>query len=530
MMQRAAVTIGVASLAFLTTLVPSTAFAATWTAFGPEVAVRGQGAPTPVTRTFSVLNSNAQYILQIQRTPGGTPLQGAVEIVLNGARVQLGPTSPSLPVAGWPVSLRSTNQLVIDLRGAPGDRITVSIVGVDVDAPTIFGTITPTPNASGWLKTSAVVSFTCADATSGVASCTAPVTVNGDGANQVVTGTVIDKAGNQASTSLSVSVDKTAPPIQATLNPPPNAAGWNTGPVTVTFACADGLSGIASCSSPVTVSAPGSHTVIGTAIDRAGNQTSLNTTVNVATSLFTLRNYGGKCLDAGPLPQAGGGVYLSSCNGSAGQQFRVEEMTASHHVRLHAGSTVIGIDYDPSPVIDDGSGSSGLPEGPLKLQVPANVSSINMSIQLFVLDGDSIIASMDRNYVAQVDNARGANGTPIVLRKRKLADAEFWDFLAIDGSDTDPTSGFVRVETVCDLLRYVALKPPGQPPENCPPGGPAMPAGPGTVLKISPGAVLDLTGLYPLQLPSGVTMRGGRRGLTSARDSARRSTATRTTR
>ena len=142
--------------------------------------------------------------------------------------------------------------------------------------------------------------------------------------------------------------------------------------MTVTFACTDALSGIVSCPAPATVSTPGSHTVTGVAIDRAGNQASLNTTVRIATSLFTLRNYGGKCLDAGPAPQPGGGVYLKTCNGSAGQQFRVEEMNASHQVRLHAGSTVIGFDYEPV-VIDDGTGGagSGVSEGPLRLQLPA---------------------------------------------------------------------------------------------------------------------------------------------------------------
>ena len=135
-----------------------------------------------------------------------------------------------------------------------------------------------------------------------------------------------------------------------------------------------------------------------------------------------------------------------------------------------------------------------------------------MRNQLFVLDGDSIIAVMDRNLVAQVDNARGADGSPIVLRNRRLADAEFWDFVATDGADIDPTKGFVRVETVCHLLRYLALHAPGQPPDDCP-GGPATPAGPGTVITIAPGAVLDFSGLYPVELPSGVTLRGGRRGL-----------------
>ena len=513
MMLRAAVKIGLVSLAFLMTLVPSAASAATWTVFGPEVVVRGTGAPTQVTRTFSVLNPSAAYFLQIQRRPAGKPPQSALEIMLNGARVATGQPSSSLPVVGWPVGLRSANHLVIELRGAPGDSVTISIVGVDVDAPTISGIVTPAPPASGWLRTSPTVTFTCADATSGIASCTSPVTVNTEGANQTVTGTATDNAGNQASTSLKVSVDKTVPTIQASLNPQPNAAGWNAGPVTVTFACADGLSGIASCTPPVTVTTPGSQTVNGTAIDKAGSQTSLNTTVRVATSLFTVRNYGGKCMDAGPLPQVGGAVYLKTCDGSAGQQFRLEELTTSHHVRLYAGSTVIGFSYDPTPVIDDGTLGSGVSEGPLKLQPPANPTSLGASSQLFVLDGDSIIAAIDRNLVAQVENARGTDGTPIMLRKRRLADAEFWDFVATGGADVDPTRGFVRVETVCDLLRYLALRVPGQPPENCPPGGPATPAGPGTVIKIAPGAVLGLTGLYPLQLPSGVTIRGGRRGL-----------------
>ena len=515
MIQGAALKIRLACFAILSTLIPLTTSAGTWPAFGPEVFQRGAGKPATVTRTFSVLNPNAVYVLQVTRHSDSEPAQSALEITLNGARVPLGPVSSSPPVVGWPVGLRATNQLVIQLRGKPGETISVKIIGVDSDAPTIAGTIAPVPPASGWLNTSAVISFTCADATSGVASCTPPITVTGEGANQVVTGTAIDHAGNQASETITVSIDKTAPTIQATLSPQPNAAGWNTGPVTVTFACADGLSGIVSCSPPATVSTPGTHTIVGLAVDRAGNQTALNKTVKVATSLFTLRNYGGKCLDVGPLPQVGGAVYLKSCDGSAGQQIRVEEMTANHQVRLNAGSFVIGFDYDPTPVIDDGSvgGGSGVSEGPMKLQLPANSAAPGVSNQLFALDGDSIIAGIDRNLVAQVENARGADGTPIVLRKRRLADAEFWDFLATDGADIDPTRGFVRVQSLCELLRYLPLEDVGQPPDDCLQVGPATPAHPGMVLKISPGAVLDFSGLYPVQVPSGVTIRGGRRGL-----------------
>jgi len=513
MMQPAAV-IRLASLVLLSTLTPWAASAATWTAFGPEVVVRRTGKPTPVIRTFSVLNPDAVYVLQVEGTSAGKPPHGALEIVLNGRRVTLGPVSSSLPVPGWPVRLNLTNQLVIELRGAPGAALSVKIVGVDTDPPTISGTIAPVPAASGWLKTGAVVSFVCADATSGIASCTSPVPVNTEGANQVVTGTAIDKAGHQSTTSVSVSIDRTATTIEATLTPQPNAGGWTNSPVTVTFACTDALSGVLSCPAATTVSTPGSHTVTAVATDRAGNQTSLATTVKVASSVFTLRNYGGKCLDAGPLPQPGGGLYLKTCNGSAGQQFRIEEMNASHQVRLHAGATVVGFTYDPAPVIDDGSsgGGSGVSEGPLVLQVPANPAALGLSNQLFALDGDSIIAAIDKTLVAQVENARGADGSPVVLRTRRLADAEFWDVAAIDGADARPTSGFVRVDTVCQLLRHLRLKVPGQPPDGCP-QAPFTPAGPGTVIEIASGAVLDFAGLYPVQLPSGVTLRGGRRGL-----------------
>ncbi len=504
-----------AILAFLSMLVPVAATASTWTAFGPEVFLRSAGKPMAITRTFSVLNSNAVYVLQVERSAGGTPPQGAVEVTLNGARVQLGPVSSSLPVVGWPVALRATNQLVVELRGKPGETISVKIVGVDTDAPTISGTIAPAPPASGWLNTSAVVSFACDDATSGVASCPAPVTVDTEGANQVVTGTAVDHAGNRASQSITVSIDKTAPTIQATATPQPNAAGWNTAPVTVSFACADGLSGIASCPPPITVSTPGTRTITGVAVDQAGNQISTIKTVKLATSTFTLRNYGGKCLDVGPLPQVGGAVYLKTCNGSAGQQIRVEEMSADHQVRLNAGSLVVGFDFNDTAVIDDGStgSGSGVLEGPLKLQLPANPMLPSSRTQLFALDGDSIIAAMDRNLVAQVDNARGADGTPIMLRTRRLADAEFWDFVASDGADIDPTTGFARVATMCELLRYLPIDDVGQPPDDCLPDGPPTPATPGTVLKISPGAVLDFSGLYPVLVPSGVTIRGGRRGL-----------------
>ena len=59
------------------------------------------------------------------------------------------------------------------------------------------------------------VTFVCEDALSGVAACTSPQTVTAEGANQAVTGTSLDNAGNTASDPATISIDKTAPTITA---------------------------------------------------------------------------------------------------------------------------------------------------------------------------------------------------------------------------------------------------------------------------------------------------------------------------
>jgi alpha-tubulin suppressor-like RCC1 family protein len=75
-------------------------------------------------------------------------------------------------------------------------------------------------------------------------------------------------------------IDTSAPAITAVTSPP-LGTGWMTVPVTVTFQCADDI-GIASCSSPVTVAQDGAGQVItGTAVDRAGHQSTATVIVNL---------------------------------------------------------------------------------------------------------------------------------------------------------------------------------------------------------------------------------------------------------
>jgi hypothetical protein len=102
------------------------------------------------------------------------------------------------------------------------------------------------------------------------------VTLTDEGANQSVTGMATDNAGNSASTTVEgINIDKTAPTISASRSVAPNAAGWNNTPVTVSFACDDALSGVASCSADQTVSSEGEgQSASGSALDNAGNMAS----------------------------------------------------------------------------------------------------------------------------------------------------------------------------------------------------------------------------------------------------------------
>jgi FG-GAP-like repeat len=501
------------------------AVSGTWSAFGPESFVRTSGGSIATPRTFSVLNPNTSYTLRINNGGAKGEFARATGFVfLNGVQIA-GPNDLNREVSliQKKVNLQIYNRLIIKLLSPAGTGIALEIVGVDDDVPSISGVINPPPNAAGWNDSNVTVSFKCSDKTSGVAICPSPVAITTEGANQVVHGIAIDKAGNRATASITVNLDKTPPTISGTLNPPADASGWNSGNVTVNFTCSDSLSRVAMCPAPVAVTAEGANQVVtGTATDGAGNTATANVTVNISFNFFSVRNYGGKCLDYGAATRARSTtVFLNDC--AAAHPIRVQEINDRHEVILHAGTSVIGIHNPPVATL-------GGPPPPPQTEFPLELQRYNPILattanQIFSLDGDSIILASTRpcintdggaacdtpppHLVIQVQNARGANGSPLVVGLRNLADSEFWDFNAIDGSDKDPTSGFVRLgfpedptTTFYRLLYLIA------------PYGSLTPsqAGPGTVIKIAQGTTIDLTAQNPLQIPSGVTIRGDRRG------------------
>src|SRR6185437_7015722 len=144
----------------------------------------------------------------------------------------------------------------------------------DKTKPTISAAADRAPNANGWYNAPVTVSFTCADALSGLAvSCPASQSLT-EGANQSVSGSVSDVAGNSASASVTgVNVDTTAPTITGAPTTAPNANGWYSGDVVIHWTCADPLSGLASaCPANTTISGEGANLGASASVaDRAGN-------------------------------------------------------------------------------------------------------------------------------------------------------------------------------------------------------------------------------------------------------------------
>jgi hypothetical protein len=155
-------------------------------------------------------------------------------------------------------------------------------VNLDKTAPTVtFGARSPAANAAGWNNADVSVSFTTADDLSGVAgtSPASPLRFTTEGGGQTRIVTVTDVAGNDASyTSPTVSLDKTSPTLTfGALAPAPNASGWNNADVSVPFATADNLSGVAGTSVPSPLAFTtegGGQTRIVAVTDVAGNSAS----------------------------------------------------------------------------------------------------------------------------------------------------------------------------------------------------------------------------------------------------------------
>jgi hypothetical protein len=190
----------------------------------------------------------------------------------------------------------------MDLAVVNGGSNSVSVLLniTDTTPPVTTALATPGPNGNGWNNTSVSVTLSSTDSEpngSGVKEihyqigAATPVVVAGASAtvNFTTEGVFalsyfgVDNTGNvEATHSLTIQIDLTPPAISSSQAPPANSAGWNNTNVTVSFTCADNLSGVDTCTAPITVSTEGAGQVInGTATDKAGNSATTSRTINL---------------------------------------------------------------------------------------------------------------------------------------------------------------------------------------------------------------------------------------------------------
>ena len=285
---------------------------------------------------------------------------------VNGERI-LSPLDFTSPHGGQVLErrlqLKPWNYILVEINSGAKAGFTITIDANEADTldkipPVITGTPSPAPNSNGWNNSNVTVSFTCSDAQSGIESCSGPETVTNEGADQSVTGTARDKAGNTASATVHVSLDKGSPSITAAQAPAPNAAGWNNGDVTVSFTCSDDLSGIATCSSAQTVTTDGANrSVSGTAADRAGNSSTVSASVNLDKTppVLSISQLPETVTDAGldvtgTATDALSGLHSVTCNGQAAA---LSGNTFSCSITLSEGSNTIDV------AATDNAGNSG---------------------------------------------------------------------------------------------------------------------------------------------------------------------------
>ena len=108
------------------------------------------------------------------------------------------------------VSLSAT---CVDNAGNVSGAASVSLK-YDATAPTVATSADRQPDGGGWYRRALTVSFAGADATSGIASCTAPVRYTGpDRVNGSAAGTCSDAAGNAADGAYVFRYDGTSPSL-----------------------------------------------------------------------------------------------------------------------------------------------------------------------------------------------------------------------------------------------------------------------------------------------------------------------------
>lgn len=174
-------------------------------------------------------NSNVTITLNSADDASGTGVK-QIAYSVSGAQT-VASTTLAGPSTSFSISTEGITTITFFAVDNAGNAETPKTITIKVDKtpPSITGARTPAPIANGWNNSQVSVGFTCVDTLSGLApgSPPAPTILSTEGANQSVTGTCQDVAGNSASTIVSeINIDTTPPSVACSVTPnvlwPPN--------------------------------------------------------------------------------------------------------------------------------------------------------------------------------------------------------------------------------------------------------------------------------------------------------------------
>jgi hypothetical protein len=206
--------------------------------------------------------------------------------------------------SGMTVSTDGSHTVEFQAWDQAGNHTASSPVTVQVDrTPPIAAASLPAPDGlEGWYVSPVTITAACSDVTSGLASqgvsldgssWMPSLTVSSDGTFTVQVHAQ-DKAGNTASSTKTIRVDRTAPEASLVIPPADGEAGWYHTPVTITAQGTDATSGVASqlvsldgsadgstWTPSVSLAADGIYTVQARVMDHAGNSTTVDQAVHI---------------------------------------------------------------------------------------------------------------------------------------------------------------------------------------------------------------------------------------------------------
>ena len=270
----------------------------------PQVAADGTIGDSFVTEELNYLDENGA--------------RRSASILIDGTppEIQVSVTGDTYNGSGWFVSDVTVEWTVEDpeteVTGISGcDLLVVTVDGIhsftcegtspggtstlteevmrDTQPPSVTVDRQPPANAHGWNNTDVIVTHNCEDAGSGIADCPEQQTVSHEGLQILTPGTARDVAGHGwFGTTLSISIDKTLPDVS--INIPAHGASFVVGQsVNASWMATDTLSEIETTTatvengSPINTAAEGDRLFTVTAVDKAGNETTVTHDYKVLT-------------------------------------------------------------------------------------------------------------------------------------------------------------------------------------------------------------------------------------------------------